>query len=195
MSTLDTLVEAIFKPKRRLGPIRAQVTVEEMHSDDLEITQHPVEQGAAISDHAYKKPSSVTIRCGWSNSGLQSLGSIITSAYSAVTGTGELKLNYIKGVYEKLLKLQESRIPFDILTGKRSYKNMLISSLSVTTDQTTENVLMVTVVCQQVIMVRTKVVTVPPREVHKDPAKTAPVEDKGQKQPQTSALYNALGKK
>ena len=189
------LVTAIFKPKRRLGSIRAQVTIEEQHTDDLVITEHPVEQGANISDHAYKRPAEVTIRVGWSNSGLQSLGSIVTSAYSAVTGTGELKLNYIKDVYAKLLKLQESRIPFDILTGKRSYKNMLFRSLSVTTDQTTENALLVTAVCSQVIMVQTRTVIVPPREQHKDPAKTAPVEDKGTKQLQKSGLYTAFGGK
>lgn len=195
MSNLDTLVEAIFKPRRRLGSIRAQVTIEEQHTDELVITQHPVEQGASISDHAYKQPAMVTVRCGWSNSGLQSLGSIVTSAYSAIADGGELKLNYIKGVYEKLLKLQESRIPFDIMTGKRSYKNMLFSSLSNTTDQTTENTLMITAVCQQVILVQTRVVTVPPREVQKNPASNAPVEDKGTKQPQKSGLFTLLGGK
>lgn len=195
MSNLDTLVEALFKPKRKLGTIRAQVTIEEQHTDELVVTQHPVEQGASISDHAYKQPSSVTIRCGWSNSGLQSMGSIIASAYDAITGGGELKLNYIKGVYQKLLALQESRIPFDVLTGKRSYKNMLFSSLSVTTDAGTENCLMVTAVCQQVIMVQTKVVLVPPREVQKNPAANAPTEDKGTKQPAQSGLYQLFGSK
>lgn len=193
MSSLDNLIEAIFKPKRRLGDIRAQVTIEEQHTDDLIITEHPVEQGASISDHAYKRPAEVTVRVGWSNSGLQSLGSIVTSAYSAITGSGELKLNYVKDVYAKLLKLQESRIPFDIVTGKRSYKNMLFRSLAVTTDQTTEHTLLVTAVCAQVIMVNTRVVIVPPRENQKTPDKNAPVEDKGTKQPQKSGLFTLFG--
>jgi len=45
------------------------VVIEEDHDDELIITQHPVELGAIISDHAYKKPSEVRVRCAWNNSG------------------------------------------------------------------------------------------------------------------------------
>jgi hypothetical protein len=40
------------------------VVVSEKHSDTLEITEHPVETGAAISDHAYKRPSEVVMEVG-----------------------------------------------------------------------------------------------------------------------------------
>jgi hypothetical protein len=36
--------------------------------------------------------------------------------------------------------LQNSRVPFDVVTGKRIYTNMLIRALEVTTDRTSENV-------------------------------------------------------
>jgi hypothetical protein len=45
MSIASELVTAIFKPQRKLGPIKAQVTIEEYHQDELVITEHPVEQG------------------------------------------------------------------------------------------------------------------------------------------------------
>jgi len=196
MSLVDTVVTAIFKPQRKLGPIRAQVTIEETHQDELVITEHPVEQGASISDHAYKKPAELTLRLGWSNSGLQSIGQVVTTAYGLISsGSAGVNFNYVQEVYRKLLALQESRIPFDILTGKRKYTNMLIRSISTTTDETTEKALMVTLSCREVIMVQTRVVSVPPRNVHKDPAKTAPTEDKGTKQPKTSGLYNLFGGK
>src|ERR1700722_20299202 len=62
-----------IKPKRGFyattdGAIIAQATVEEMHSDETEITEHPVEQGSTISDHAFSRPSEVIVTCGWSNS-------------------------------------------------------------------------------------------------------------------------------
>ncbi len=196
MSIVSDVVTAVFMPKRKLGPIKAQVTIEETHSDELVITEHPVEQGAAISDHAYKRPAEVTLKCGWSNSGLQSVGQVLTAAYGLIAdGSSGSGFNYVKDVYRKLLALQESRIPFTILTGKRQYKNMLIRSLSTTTDETSENCLNVTVSCREVILVRTRVTTVPPRDVHKEPAKTAPVEDKGTKRPATSGLYNLFGGK
>jgi hypothetical protein len=40
----------------------ADVTIEEQHSDELNITEHPVETGSPISDHAYMTPPEVTIK-------------------------------------------------------------------------------------------------------------------------------------
>jgi hypothetical protein len=45
------------------------VVVSEKHSDTLEITEHPVETGAAISDHAYKRPSEVVMEVGFAGGG------------------------------------------------------------------------------------------------------------------------------
>lgn len=184
------LQSIIIRPTRKLGPLTAQVTVSETHSDELEITQHPVEQGAAISDHAFKRPAELTIVCAWSNSpagngsnallnagigaaviGIQGANptAIATAGFGGATGgaigatgaaiQGLLSGNspgQVKDIYQKLLKLQEERIPFDVLTGKRSYVNMLIKSLQVMTDKTTENALIVTAHLQQVILVSTR---------------------------------------
>lgn len=70
------------KSTRKIGPIVAGITVRERHTDTLEITEHPVEQGAAISDHVYKRPASVVIEVSWSNSVAkpQSLVGSLTSA-------------------------------------------------------------------------------------------------------------------
>ncbi|WP_368855305.1 phage baseplate protein, partial [Escherichia coli] len=45
-----------------------------------------------------------------------------------------------KETYQQILDLQSSRIPFDVVTGKRLYSNMLIRAIEVTTDRTSENV-------------------------------------------------------
>ena len=41
---------------RSIGGIIPDVTIEEVHTDEIELTQHPVQQGAAITDHKFKKP-------------------------------------------------------------------------------------------------------------------------------------------
>lgn len=51
---------------RNIGGIVAEVTVKEQGRDDLTITSHPVERGAAISDHAFKNPATLTLQAGWS---------------------------------------------------------------------------------------------------------------------------------
>lgn len=53
---------------KTIPDITAQVVIEESHHDELEITDHPVQQGAMISDHAFKRPAELTLSLGWSNS-------------------------------------------------------------------------------------------------------------------------------
>jgi hypothetical protein len=210
------LQSIMIKPKRSIGPIVAQVTLQEVHTDTLEITDHPVEQGAVISDHAFKRPAELIITCAWSNSpsgngsnsllgaglgatvlGAQGANSatVLTGAVSGALGgaidqtaagvqallTGNSP-DQIKGIYQKLLRLQEERIPFDVSTGKRSYTNMLVRSLQVTTDKTSENSLQVVANLRQVILVSTKPLTQSaPPEAQRFAESTNPVTNFGTK--------------
>jgi hypothetical protein len=133
---------ALIMPRRRnIGGIFAQVTIEEQHTDEVQITDHPIEQGAPISDHAFKRPITVNINAGWSTAWAYDL-----SAES--------------GIYGMLLALQASFLPFDLVTGKRTYANMLIERLIVTTDHQSEFSLMTQIGCRQVIIVKTATTSV-----------------------------------
>lgn len=158
-----------------------QAVVEERHMDQLEITDHPIELGASITDHAFKRPSEVVLHMGWSNSpsagsslinAAVGLGAAANSTIRAVAGvvnfaTGiQSALNgantsQIKDIYATLLRLQTTRAIFVIYTGKRVYTNMVCKTLSVETDAKTENSLMVTMVCHEVLLVNTQVVKLP----------------------------------
>ncbi|WP_236237704.1 phage baseplate protein [Pseudomonas faucium] len=168
--------------KRSIDSIVAHVTLEEVGTDELQITDHPVEKGAEITDHAYKKNPEVVIRCGWSNA---SLAGVIDSAkglFSALTGGDAFGSDYVSGIYNQLLALQQSRQPFDVSTGKRIYPNMLMRSLTQTTDPTSEFTLMVTAVFRQVLIVNTAATTLPPRDDQASPADTAETQSMGDKQ-------------
>ena len=129
---------ALFMPyKRSIGGIVAQVTIEETATDDVTITEHPVEQGAPIADHAFKRPATVTIRAGWS----------VTGAYDLSAETG---------VYGLLLSWQAALLPFDVVIGKRRLPNMLMERLVVRTDEKSEYALMADITCRQVIIVGTQ---------------------------------------
>lgn len=180
-------------PQRAIGPFAAQVTLEERHVDDLAITDHPVETGATISDHAYMRPSEVTIRCGWSESpggsgggaGDFGLGGLTSSTSGSAVGAP-------REMYQNLLELQRGRIPFEIFTGKRIYQNMLVRSLQVTTDHDSENILMVTAVCREVILVSTQVVSVDaPAEEQEEPESTQPTAEQGQRSLAAVGHYDA----
>lgn len=168
-SVLGLLSPVLFM-QRNMGGIVADVTVEEEHADELVITEHPVEQGASITDHSYKRPSSCTITAGWSNSSVSALGNPA----------------YVQSVYNEFLALQESRQPFDIVTGKRVYNNMLFKRLLVKTDEKTENALMLVAECQQIIITTTQTVTTPDPKNMKNPASDTGISDRGS----TSAIPN-----
>lgn len=183
------LVKLILIRPRSIGPFVAYCAVEEIHTDELEITHHPVEIGAAVADHAFKRPASVSIKTGWSNASFQALTSGGVDGFLQAIGNP----SFIQDTYQKFLALQASRQPFDITTGKRQYSNMLINRLSVTTDQHTENILLMTVDCREVIMVSTQTVTVPDASKMKDPASNAPTTDAGVKQLQPAPNFNTAG--
>jgi len=162
----------IFQPhSRSIGGILAQVTIDEQAEDDVQITEHPVEQGAPISDHAFKRPATLTVRAGWSASG-------------KAPGQGN-DLSAETGVYGLLLSWQAALMPFDVITGKRSFPNMLIERLSVMTDNHSEFALMATIVCRQVIIVGTQTTTVEGMSEngndHDHPETTEPEKDSGDK--------------
>lgn len=171
---LFTAEEAIyavnFIPVRELGPFTVYTTFEEKYTDELVITDNPVEQGAQISDHAYKKPASLSMQIGWSNSDPEA----------------GFDPNYVANVYNQLLFLQASRVPFTVETPWRRYPSqMLIQSISVVRDQKTRAALHVNLDLRQVILVETQAYN----EVG-DPANmafpqdTAPPAEAGVKQPQ-----------
>jgi len=162
MSLMRPNLEALIATRRSIGSFAATITIEELATDDAEITQHPVQQGASIADHAYMKPAAVTIK-------------FMVGAQENVP---------LRDVYTKLLALQSSFEPLDVVTGKRIYKNMLIKSLAQTTDRDTEHVLSVTAQLQEVRIVSVETIAVPPRQRQRTPGKTGATQNGGTKQPE-----------
>jgi hypothetical protein len=149
---------AYFIPTRSIGDFEATVTISEDAYDDLEITQHPVQQGASITDHAFLKPAVVRIEAKSDDSDAP-----------------------LSEVYSRLLKLQSDREPMAVITGKRSYKNMLVRTLHQITDAQTENLLSFSVEMQEIIIVSVEVATVPARQAQQAPEKTGKTETTGAK--------------
>lgn len=157
---LNTALPFIFFRARSIGGIIPNATIEETHRDTIHITDHPVEQNAPISDHAYKKPVEVVIRAGWSNSSLQAASGIVGSILAGGFTIGGAN-TYIDQIYQTLLTLQVGRLPIILLTGKRRYVNMLIEDITVRTDEKTENALIAEIRCREIIIVATATTQLP----------------------------------
>ncbi|EAR0004434.1 phage baseplate protein [Salmonella enterica] len=175
------ILSAIFRQQsRRIGILIPSVVVSEKHSDVLEITEHPVEKPTTnsasgfIADHAYKRPSEVTMECGFAGGG-SLLDFIDTSSIGLSAGLSP------KETYQNLLRLQSDRLPFDVVTGKRVYRNMLIKTLEVTTDKTSENVLNCILTLREIIMTQTKSISVADKSDMQDGVSTSAVQNSGTK--------------
>ena len=171
MSIFDTIfdfltgpaITIVIMPPRSIGGIYANVTIDESGTDTLEITQHPVQSGATITDHAYKKPAEVAIKAMWNDQEMP-----------------------LEDIYQQLLDLQASLEPFTVVTGKRSYDNMLFKTLSVNTDKTTENCLAINAIFQEIIIVEVTTATVAPTANQANPQTTDATQNAGTKTAQTT---------
>ncbi|MCC2903924.1 hypothetical protein LJU45_02255 [Klebsiella pneumoniae] len=173
---MDILSTLFQQQSRRIGLIVPSVVISEKHNDTLEITEHPVEVGAAISDHAYRRPSEVVMQVGFSGGG-SLLDFLDTTSFGLSVGLSP------KETYQELLDLQNSMVPFDVVTGKRIYSNMLIRALEVTTDRTSENVLSAVLTLREVIITSTTTTQVAVKEDMKLGANTSAVQNSGVKTP------------
>lgn len=176
-AAIQGLIGPIIIRQRNIGGFVANVTIREDHEDELVVTENPVEQGAAITDHSFTQPPRLTVDIGYSNSALESEGDP----------------SYVNDQYANFLQLLRSRQPFDVITGKRQYQNMLITLLHTVTDEKTENTLLLTVRMKQIILVSTQTVSVPPANVQADPASTGATQQLGTQQLSGTGTVGAPG--
>lgn len=126
-------------PQRTFAGFSGYVTINETTTDALEITQQPIQNGASIADHAFKKPIGFSAQYLFSDNLTQSLS----------------------GLYTALQNLQVSFTPFSVITPKRTYSNMLLAILGQTTDKKTENCLSLNLSFQEALIVSVGTTIVP----------------------------------
>lgn len=156
---------------RTIMGITADVTIEEKHKDELNITEHPVEVGSPITDHSYMSPPEVNLKLGWSKSSGSNLSVI----------------------YVALQQMQKNSVLLVVNTGKRLYTNMLIKSLANTTDQTSENTLMIDMTIRKIVLTQTAEGSVAV-ENQTHPEQTSGVSNGGIVQPKAASKASVLSK-
>lgn len=134
-------LQSVFGKKRLIGGIEIQVIISEETTDTLTITRQPVQTGASITDHSYKEPVVLNMKV------LQQNNDLVSGFLSTFSGNG------LSAVYKEFLDLQSNRVPFDVITRKRVYKNMLLASIRQNTDKQTENILALDIQLQEVMLV------------------------------------------
>lgn len=171
MASLPYSLEALLLGRSRsIEPLDGgdaivpDVTISEVHDDEVTVTQHPVDTGAAISDHAIVQPASVTCVFGWSDSS--------RALNSALDGSILKGMQTSKDVYDRLVELKNQRALLRLSTGKRKYPSVVITKLKVSTTVDTESAAVIEVTFQEVFLVEAKTVSLAAIR-QKNPRKTA----------------------
>jgi hypothetical protein len=189
MASLETLVFGVrhlIEATDENGVTEAIVpdaVISEQHSDEMRITEHPVDVGAAISDHAYKAATQVVCTFGWSDSS--------RLVNSALAGSFLRGVDTIDEVYKKLVEIQDRRLPVRLSTARRTYETMLIQDLKLDTTKETYNAIVVEITFLELVIVAAQTVTLASIR-QKNPGKTASMTRGGPRRPQMTQQERLL---
>ena len=118
------------------------------HELSLSVTNHPVQSGAAVADHAYLQPETVTLSVGMSDA--------MTGAGTIAGEGGERSVS----AYQKLLELARARRPLTLATRLETYSNMLIETVAAEETADSMNALRAEITLRRLNMVRLAEVSV-----------------------------------
>lgn len=113
---------------RFLSPLPIDVRITETHEVSVGVTEIPLEDGSAVNDHAYIKPSVLKIEFA---SGMPALS------------------------WQALVRQTKSRQPFTIVTGLDVYQNMILRLSSADVNKDSSHILRGTVELQEVLIAGT----------------------------------------
>lgn len=112
------------------------------HQSRLEITKHPVQIGANITDHSYSQPKIIEFEIGMTDVAK-------ASKYNKQFDSGNSRS---VTAYKILKQMQEQRIPLQVTTRLGIFNNMLIKEVRSPDDYLTKHGLRATVIMEEVPM-------------------------------------------
>jgi len=165
---------------------RFDASLNEGISRSAEVTKHPVEQGADITDHVRVLPRTITIQ-GWvSNNPIQ---------FAASQRTGPAPRSIVADAYQALEQIMDAKTPVRVVTDLRNFDDMILANIDASRDKDTGQILDATITLEQIIIATTETVE-PPNPVKKQRAKKKKEGKKVAKEttaPQDSLLANLFG--
>lgn len=103
----------------------------EDHAFDNDVTEHPVEQGADVTDHVRARPITVTIQGVVSDTPIGPLAERRRAALAGDTGDGaQFTILPSSEAFNRLQSIRTKREPVTIETSLRTFDNMVLASLT-----------------------------------------------------------------
>ncbi|MFL0167651.1 phage baseplate protein [Candidatus Clostridium helianthi] len=150
------------------------------HESTLSITEHPVQTGANVADHAFMQPNILSFEIGMSDV-------MIDVTYGGFQSFSNDSASRSVNAYKILRQLQSDRIMINVYTKLWNYTNMLIESLSASDSNETAYALKANVTLKELL-----VATVTTVKISERPQKTDLTNEGEQKVQEASALASFL---
>jgi hypothetical protein len=131
--------------KTNIGGLFFDAVLRSEHTSSLNITQHPVETGAAITDYAYRNPEQLVMDI--------SMSDVITKINQSSDQFGGGDQSRSVNAYQLLKGLQNNRVPVSVVTKLNNYDNMLIETIVSTDTKDTQFGLKATVTLKEIFIV------------------------------------------
>lgn len=195
---LETL---LVRTQRRIGTeeifIVLDGVINESVKSDITVTRNPIEIGQDVTDHAIIQPKKYTLEGVVTDTprifeGISTaIVDRVTGLFGSSTDEGRSRSN---SAYLTLVRLQESRIPFDIDTGFQKFTHVLIESINTSQDKNTSAAFFFTASLIQINIAETKIIPVTPESVKTPQAETGAVTaaEEGRKQKQEQSTDSIL---
>ena len=157
--------EDLILVKTNLGGWFFDAVLKAEHTSKLTITEHPIETGASIVDHAYINPATLVLEIGMTD-----------VAEGIVPGQYEAGGSRSVNAYKVMVELQEKRVPIYVVTRLRNYGAMLIESIVAPDDYNTYYGLKATITLKEIFIVNVYTVKLSARPQITDTTSSGQVE-------------------
>jgi len=132
-----------------VGTVELDASLEELHTVEIENTQHPVERGADVTDHVRIRPLRVRVTGIVTNTPIEFLASLTNSSSRAEEADEALEL------------IMRNQQLITVVTSLRQYENMILKRKEVPRSAQLGNVVRVTMELEEIIIVDSETVAAP----------------------------------
>jgi hypothetical protein len=156
MGSYSSFVTLIVAPG--VAALEFDAVISERHDGEVDVTEHPVEKGANITDHARPKPWVVTIEAIISNTPIDKEQNtrIISSRGFTIETSAQQEypqgtVGYVETAFQKLISMRDACEFMTVVTELRTYRNMILTSLTVPRDNKTGDAIKFTVAFKEIL--------------------------------------------
>lgn len=145
-----------------VSPVVIEATISETHAKTAEVTTHPVEDGADITDYVRTGVLGIEIEAAFSAQPMNCRNDEPDGVFS---GDSETRVPAAWDAFLNLIDGKPRRELLQVSTGLKLYDNMVLTSIGTTQDASNPHSIIIRAALQQVRIVRSAFTTVPARQI------------------------------